>query len=90
MYPQLILRLIESCEDASAIGICRQEIRNRLLPEKVRRLVTNLAAGDFLDWVGKDPDYCYYSEELRQSGISAEPGEAAAMILEAIVLDALE
>ena len=89
MYPQLILRLIESCEDAAQAGICREEIRNRLLPEKVQHLLKTMAPADFLEWVGIDPDYSYYFKELQHSGVGLQPREAAAMILEAIVLDAI-
>ena len=90
MYPQLILHLIESCEEAARAGTCREEIRNRLLPEKVARLLESLPAGDFMEWVRQDPDYGYYYRELQQTGISAAPAEAVAMILEAIALDALD
>jgi hypothetical protein len=89
MYPQLILKLIQSCEEAAHAGISREEIRNRLLPEKVQHLLKTLAAADFLEWVGLDPDYSYYFKELQHSGVGLQPREAAAMILEAIVLDAI-
>ncbi|MBI4455487.1 MAG: hypothetical protein HY644_06270 [Acidobacteria bacterium] len=90
MYPQLILRLIESCEHAVAGGVCRDEVRNHLLPEKVKHLLKSLLAQDFLDWARNDPDYRTYYEEMEKSGLCAQPTEAAAMILEAIVLDAIE
>ncbi len=90
MYPQLVLRLIQSCEEAAQAGVCREEIRNRLLPEKVQHLLKTVVPRDFLEWVRIDPDYSYYFKELQQSGVGIEPREAAAMILEAIVLDAIE
>ncbi|HEV8132586.1 MAG TPA: hypothetical protein VGQ81_15175 [Acidobacteriota bacterium] len=90
MYPQLILHLIQSCEEAATAGVCQPEIRNRLLPDKVQHALKTIVARDFVEWVSQDPDYRYYYRELQQSGISANPREAAAMILEAIVLDAIE
>lgn len=90
MYPQMILRLIESCEHAARGGVPGTEVRDRLLPEKVQRLLQNIVAQDFLEWVRSDPDYGSYYREVEQSGVGAKPSEAAAMILEAIVLDALE
>jgi len=89
LFPQLILRLIQSCEDAAGAGVCRDEIRNRLIPERVRRVFKTVVPKDFLEWVQEDPDYGYYYRELEQLGVGGNPAEAAAMILEAIVLDAL-
>ncbi|MBI2821093.1 MAG: hypothetical protein HYX74_02610 [Acidobacteria bacterium] len=90
VYPQLILRLIETCEQAARAGVCREEICGSFLPEKVERLVRNLAAQDFLEWARNDPDYSFYYNEVEHAGLAARPAEAAAMILEAIAMDALE
>jgi hypothetical protein len=47
------------------------------------------SAVDFLRWVQEDPKYRIYYFEIQESGICAKPKEAAAMILEAIVLEVL-
>jgi hypothetical protein len=90
MYPQIILKLIQSCEDAARAGVCREEIRNRILPDKVQHLIKSVRPKALLDWAQEDPDYSFYYRELQDTGLTERPAEAAAMLLEAIVLDTLD
>jgi len=90
MYQQMILRLIESCEAEAGRGRTREQIREQWLPEKVRHLVVNMAPRQFIEWVRDDPDYRDYFFEVQDSGVCAKPAEAAALILETIVLDAID
>jgi hypothetical protein len=90
MYPQLILRLMESCEQALNQGADREEVRSRLLPAMARRALRQVQARDFLQWAETDPDYGQYCREVQACGLGSSPVETAQMILEAIVLDALE
>lgn len=86
----MILRLIEICKAAERAGVMRNEIRNRVLPDETRRLMKEITAEDFLEWIKEDREYSYYYHDAQQSGVCAKPREVAAMILESIALDELE
>jgi hypothetical protein len=90
MHKEKILRLIERCKAAQSAGVPPNEIRDRVLPEELQRVMKEIEFQSFLDWVKEDREYSYYYYDAQQSGVCAKPAEAAAMILESIALDALE
>ena len=90
MRREIIIRLIERCKRAEREGVAREEIRGRVLPEEVERLLEETAAQDFLEWVKEDREYSYYYYDAQQNGACAKPREVLAMILESITLDAME
>jgi hypothetical protein len=45
---------------------------------------------DFLNWVKEDREYALFYFDVQESGVCAKPRETAALILEAIIVDALE
>ena len=71
-------------------GTDREKVRSRLLPEMARLALKNVPARDFLRWAETDPDYSSYCREVQECGLWGNPPETALMVLEAIVLDALE
>ena len=77
----MIQGLIEDCSNAAP------EIRDRVMREQIERLVNELDAQSFLEWIKEDRDYSYYYFDVQQSGVCAKPREAAALILEAIAVD---
>jgi hypothetical protein len=90
MSRDILLRLIEGCEEACRAGVSLAEIRGEVLPEKIRLLLKDIPPQEFLEWVKEDREYGYYYYDAQQSGACAKPAEAMALILEAIVMDALE
>jgi hypothetical protein len=86
MSRETILLLIERCKAARAAGASLEDMRERVLPAEFDKI----APQDFLEWVKDDREYCWYYYDAQQSGVCAKPAEAAALILESIVLDALE
>jgi hypothetical protein len=90
MHREKILRLIERCKAAQGAGVPPDEMRERVLPEEIRRVMAGIGPRAFLDWVKEDREYSYYYHDAQQSGACAKPAEAAAMILESIALDAIE
>ena len=89
MYRGLISRLIEECGKARDLGAGRDEIRARVLPEKIRELKRDFSFRDFLEWVREDREYSSYYFDAQQDGACAKPDEAAALVLEEIVLDSI-
>lgn len=89
MYRQRIQELIEGCVNAASAGVAADEIRHQILPQHIERLLRDLDAQDFLNWVKEDREYSYYYYDAQQSGVCAKPPEAAALLLEAIALDNL-
>ena len=87
-YKPEILELVASCQAAISKHLSLDEIRHRILPENARKILNQ--ATDFLHWVREDKEYSFYYYDAQQSGICAKPVEAAAMILEAIVLEAIQ
>ena len=85
MYRQQILELIEKCKEAERAGFSLKDIRYDLLPELIKHMLESSA--DFLNWIKEDREYAYFYFEVQESGTCAKPKEAAAMIVEAIVLD---
>jgi hypothetical protein len=74
--------------EAQSKGCSLETIRFEVLPELVKPL---LASPDvFLRWVKEDSQFSFFYFEVQESGVCAKPSEAAAMILEAIVVEALE
>lgn len=90
MKREMILRLSERCKAAERAGITRDEIVSRVLPDEIDRLMKEIAARDFLEWIKEDREYSYYYFDAQQSGACAKPPEIMAMILESIAFDALE
>lgn len=90
MYRQAILRLIEACKVARRDGILPDEILNRVLAEGITSLMNEIAPNDLLEWLKEDREYSSYYYDAQQSDVCAKPREAAALILESIVRDAIE
>jgi hypothetical protein len=88
MYRQQILELIEKCQVAEGAGLSLNDIRFDSLPELIKPLLES--PEDFLGWIKEDLEYSYFYFDVQESGVCAKPVEAVAMILEAIVIDALE
>lgn len=89
MYRELIKRLIEDCKSAHDRGADRDEIRGRVLPEKIEALKGGFSFPDFLEWVREDREYSSYYFDVQQSGACAKPAEITALILEEIVFDSI-
>jgi hypothetical protein len=90
MYRQAILQLIEDCKEAHRRGIALSEIRNSVLTYKINLLVREIDTNDLLEWLKQDRQYSYYYYTAQQSGVCAKPREAAASILESVVMDAID
>jgi hypothetical protein len=88
MFRQQIYKLIEECLEAQAQGFSLQAIRFEILPELIRPLLPS--SDVFLRWVKEDSQFSIFYFEVQESGVCAKPVEAAAMILEAIALEALD
>jgi len=82
--------LFESCINAARAGVSDHEIRDLVLPQHIERLINGLDAQSLLDWIKEDRQYSYYYYDAQQSGVCAKPREAAALILEAIVIDNIQ
>ena len=89
MYRAEIQSLIEQCEAARHFGASPDQIRDGVLREAVAAVLRRVNAHEFLEWVKDDREFCYFYYDAQQSGICAKPQEAAAFILEQIVLDAV-
>ncbi|HYP25382.1 MAG TPA: hypothetical protein VE262_01575 [Blastocatellia bacterium] len=89
MYRALISRLIEECAKARDLGTGHDEIRARVLPEKIRELKRDFSFRDFLEWVREDREYSSYYFDVQQDGACAKPDEVAALVLEEIVFDSI-
>jgi hypothetical protein len=86
MSREIILLAIEESRAARAAGASIEEMRHRVLGAELDKIEPQA----FLEWVKDDREYCWYYYDAQQSGVCAKPAEAAALILESIVLDALE
>ena len=90
LHEQIILDLIEECKRALRAGFTVSDIRSRLLADKIKLIIDETDTKDFLEWLKQDRQFCYYYYDAEQSGVCAKPREAAALIVESIVMDALE
>ncbi|HXG94510.1 MAG TPA: hypothetical protein VNN73_19360 [Blastocatellia bacterium] len=90
MQRQIILRLIEDCKRAERDGATLDEICTRVLPDKIIAFLKAIAPQDFLEWIKEDREFSFYYYDAQQAHACAKPAETVAMILEAIVIDALE
>jgi len=88
-HREMIVRLVERCKAAQGRGATRDEIRDRVLPNEIERLMKESSAQGFLEWIKEDREYSYYYFDAQQSGVCAKPLEAVALILELIALDTL-
>jgi hypothetical protein len=88
MYRQQILALLKTCQEAESKGASPVDIRSQILPVLIQPFLDS--AKDFLTWIKEDREYSSYYFEVQESGVCAKPVEAAALILEAIVVDHLE
>jgi hypothetical protein len=88
MYKAVICDLITKCQAVKANPLGIDEIRSRIIPENAAVILNQ--APDFLRWIRDDNQYSFFYYEAQQSGICAKPVEAAAMILELIILDAID
>ena len=66
------------------------DMRSRVLADKIKLMINETEPKDLLEWLKEDRHYCYYYYDVEQSGVCAKPREAAALIVESIVMDALE
>jgi hypothetical protein len=89
MYRELISQLIEECKEARDLGTASDEIRARVLPEKIGELKGDFSFRDFLEWVREDREYSSYYFDVRENGACAKPAEVAALVLEEIVFDSI-
>lgn len=85
MYRQAILQLIEECKDARRAGVSLDQIR-----QKITLRMQSMPPREFLEWVREDREYCAYYYDAQQSGACAKAAEVVALILEAMVTDALD
>ena len=85
-----IQALVARCQAARASGISPEPIRAGVLSEAIESILSRLDAREFLDWVKDDREYAYFYYDSQQSGVCAKPREAAAIILEQIVMNAIE
>jgi hypothetical protein len=90
MYRREIASLIYACKTAARAGASLDEIKGGMLRDRVRSVVKEISPREFLEWVKEDREYSSYFYEAQQSGACAKPREAAALILEAIAIDAIE
>jgi hypothetical protein len=88
MYHQRILELIAACQVAQQKGVSLDEMRSRILPDLTKPFLDS--ATDFLNWIKEDRQYSTFYYEVQESGVCAKPVEAAALILEAILIFFLE
>lgn len=87
-YQQMIDDLIADCEKAKQNGLSLADIRLNLLPAKIQPFFNNPMS--FLEWIREDREFLLFYFDAQKSGVCAKPAEIVAMILEMIVLDALE
>lgn len=88
VYQQMILDLIVDCERAKRNGVSLADIRTNFLPVKIQPFLTKPL--DFLNWIREDREFSYFYFDAQQSGVCAKPTEVVAMIVDMIILDALE
>jgi hypothetical protein len=88
MFHQAIQNLVGECLKARDNGISPETIRYELLPQLIRTLLES--ADELLPWLRDDKRYSYFYYDVQAQGACAKPLEAAASILEVIVLTALE
>ena len=86
-YRTVILELVRACETASSADPATLAQR---VDEQVRVAIEGLDTRGFLDWVADDPSYGSYYFDVKESGACAKPREVAALVLEAIAVDAVE
>ena len=89
-YEQIIVNLIEDCKQALRAGLAVNDMRSRMLADKIKLMIDETEPKDLLEWLKEDRQYSYYYHDAEQSGVCAKPREAAALIVESIVMDALE
>ena len=88
MYRQQILDLIKDCQDAERNGASLDDIRFHIFPDFIKPFLDSTI--DFLNWIKDDREYSTFYYDVQESGVCAKPVEAAAMILETIIVFALE
>lgn len=88
MFRQQIHKLIEKCVEAQSNGFSLEAIRFEILPELVKPLL--VSPDGFLAWVKEDREFSIFYYEVQESGVCAKAIESAAMILDAIVVEALD
>ncbi|HEU4388574.1 MAG TPA: hypothetical protein VFV34_12305 [Blastocatellia bacterium] len=86
-YRALILELIRRC---SADRPTDSDSLRQRVDEQVREAVAGLDARDFIRWIADDRSYGSYYFDIKESGACAKPREVAALVLEAIAVDAAE
>lgn len=89
-YRSEILSLIASCKEAVSAGATIEDIRLNILPARLQTVMPNLSPQEFLHWVREDRQYSFFYYDAQEDRVCAKPAEAAALILEKIVLDELE
>jgi hypothetical protein len=88
MYRQPILELIKKSQEAERNGASHDDIRQLILPDLIKPFLDS--AKDFLNWIKDDREYSAFYYDVQESGICATPAEAAALILDTIVIFHLE
>ena len=88
MYRQQILDLIKNCQEAARKGASLDDIRLKVLPDLIKPFLDS--AIDFLNWIKDDREYSYFYYDVQESGVCAKPVEAAALILETLIVFTLE
>ena len=86
-YRTLVGSLLDEYRNLTAAG----EVPSRVeILERVSTLLAGLDARSFLTWVEEDPLYSSYYYDVHESGACSKPREVAALVLEAIAVDAIE
>lgn len=90
MWRAEIQIIINQCKAACDRGASLSQIREGVLRGAIEDALRRMKAPEFLEWIKDDREFSYFYYDAQQSGVCAKPQEATALILEQIVLDALE
>jgi len=90
MWRAEIQAIIDQCKAARDRGAASDQIRESVLRGAIEDILRRVNAPGFLEWIKDDREFSYFYYDVQQSGVCAKPQEAVALILEHIVLDALE
>ena len=87
-YRQLIDEII--AENRAKGPSVSSQVRHEHFLESMTGALSRIQPEPFLEWVRDDRELSAFFWDVQQSGACAKPREAAALIVEAIVMDAIE
>jgi hypothetical protein len=86
-HRKLIIDFVSACANAERSNDFSVKA---FLADRISRVLNDLDAVSFLEWIAGDPAYSVYYYDVKEAGACAKPREVAALVLEAIAVDTME